>query len=207
MQRYDVINALLKRCSPKNQSYLEIGLESANQCFNKIHCFSKISVDPNPKADASFQMTSDEFFEKLDKGKFWLPYDYKWGVVFIDGLHLAYQVERDIKNALRHCSGYVVLHDCNPKDFWNAHDNEAYYLRTPHEWNGTVWKAFYKFRCENETRAFTVDTDYGCGIIDVNGRGEKIAHTNKFYEFEHFSKNREEQIGLISVEEFSNEYS
>jgi hypothetical protein len=56
-------------------------------------------------------------------------------------------------------------------------------------------------------KKFWLPYDYKWGVIDINGRGEKIAHTNKFYEFEHFSKNREDQIGLISVEEFLNEYS
>ena len=70
---------------------------------------------------------------------------YEWDIIFIDGLHISTQVEKDVKNSLNHLSkhGIIVLHDCNP------FLNEDSYTRVIEDywgqmWNGTVWKAVYK---------------------------------------------------------------
>ena len=57
-------------------------------------------------------MPSDEFFANRAAASDRTPYD----LVFIDGLHVADQVERDIVNSLLNLApaGTIVLHDCNP---------------------------------------------------------------------------------------------
>ena len=45
-----------------------------------------------------FKLTSDDFFEKLDKGEV-LSNDIRFDVIFVDGLHTAVQVDKDIQNA------------------------------------------------------------------------------------------------------------
>ena len=50
-------------------------------------------------------MTSDEYFLKIkDTG-------IKFDIIFIDGLHLDYQVNLDLKNSLKHLSenGFIVI--------------------------------------------------------------------------------------------------
>ncbi|NRA13228.1 MAG: class I SAM-dependent methyltransferase [Crocinitomicaceae bacterium] len=71
----------------------------------------------------------------------------QFDVIFIDGLHLATQVDRDIFNSMKFIKndGFVVLHDCNPPTEWSARGNFRYH-NTPawKYWNGTTWKASLK---------------------------------------------------------------
>lgn len=205
--RYDIINFLLKKYFNSDAHYLEIGVADPNECFNKIQCNNKTSVDPNyymPSDDIDYKITSDEFFYKLDNSQLKFIKDYKWDIIFIDGLHLAKQVRKDISNSINHCNsnGFIVIHDCNPKHSYNAHSDEDYFLDNPHEWNGTTWKAFYNFRVTTPIKAYTIDTDYGIGVIEINKSQKTISHTNPWYEFGHFKNNRKEQIGLITIDEF-----
>ncbi|WP_100612251.1 class I SAM-dependent methyltransferase [Confluentibacter lentus] len=66
-------------------------------------------------------MTSDEFFQKLSANDI-LSNSIKFNVIFIDGLHLAQQADRDIKNAIKYIKndGFIVVHDCNPPSEWHA---------------------------------------------------------------------------------------
>ena len=117
MTRIDVINSIINRFGGKR--YLEIGVRNTEDCFDKIVCKVKHSVDPGLEAkvnNATYKFTSDDFFSKLRSKKLDIPAHYKWDVIFIDGLHLAYQVERDVDNALGHLNpgGVIVMHDCYP---------------------------------------------------------------------------------------------
>lgn len=207
MYRYDIINTLLK--TYKLNSYLEIGVCDPEACFDKIKTQNKASIDPgveyleNP---VEFRMTSDEFFTKLKKGDTRFDSDYKWDIIFIDGLHLAEQCYRDIKNAISHTTenGFVLLHDCNPPDIWHA--REDYLVNGSYaNWNGTVWKAFYRIRTEGlNLETYTVDTDWGIGVIKKATSTVNIPQQNPFYEYNTMSANRKEHLGLITVEEFLN---
>jgi len=104
MKRTALINYLIRKTRAK--SYLEIGVwNGAN--FQEISCPCKIGVDPDPDSPATLNITSDDFFAG-NKGKF--------DLIFIDGLHHADQVERDIINSLAVLNegGTIVCHDMNP---------------------------------------------------------------------------------------------
>lgn len=210
--RYDIINFLLRTYFTIDAHYLEIGVANPEHCFDKIQCSHKISVDPNnylPSDRIDYKLTSDEFFTKLDNSEFKLQSSHKWDIIFIDGLHLADQVYKDIFNALNHCNpnGFIILHDCNPPHCYNAHSDLDFFLANPTEWNGSTWKAFYKFRTTMPLKSYTVDTDYGIGIIELNKTQPLISHSNPWFEFGHFTKNRQEQIGLISIFDFYKTHS
>lgn len=163
MQRYDIINTFIKRY--KFKSFLEIGTYKG-EAFNAVTCDVKESVDPDLSCNATYTLTSDEFFEKYDK---------KYDIIFIDGLHLSEQVDRDIKNALTHlnANGVIVMHDCHPwSEAAQIHD------ATNHQsaWTGDCWKAFVKNRAELPYEMYVIDTDCGCGVIDTNK--EKISDTS-----------------------------
>lgn len=199
MQRYDIINHLILKNNYK--SYLEIGVRDHDACFNKINCELKHGVDPGVEwgEPPTYPMTSDEFFDK--------HISQKYDIIFIDGLHLDYQVYRDIENSIKHLNegGSIVLHDCNPPTVHHARE-DYYDVSTPAggNWNGTVWKAIAKFRSSEyakEYKCIVIDTDWGIGLIQ-KGDSKPIAIDNEFYSFNKMSENRENYLGLISVEEF-----
>lgn len=154
--RYDIINKFIKERN--YNSFLEIGT-FMGETYNIVNCNKKVSVDPDPKCNATYVMTSDEYFD---------TYNDKFDIIFIDGLHEHKQVWKDICNALEHLNhkGVIVLHDCMPKSEkmqitdTKSHQNE--------EWTGDVWKAYYKAKICLPYKIYVVDTDYGCGIIDTS---------------------------------------
>jgi hypothetical protein len=204
--RTKVINYLLSLFD-RDTKYLEIGVRNPNDNFNHIRSAIKYSVDPgfeyieNP---VDFKMTSDLFFENLNKNKI-LSNEIKFDLIFIDGLHLAEQVNQDISNSIDFISedGFIVLHDCNPPTEWHAREN-YHYIMSPAKnfWNGTTWKAFVKWRSNSLINSCCVDTDWGVGVFSkVQPIGKCIEEKNPFYEFNLFDSNRIEYLNLISFEE------
>jgi len=211
MERSDIINRIIKH--NKFTKYLEIGVAYPQKCFNKIEVKEKHSVDPGvevPEERAMYPLTSDEFFSSLEEGKLNLPSDYKWDVIFIDGLHESEQVEKDIQNAYKHISdcGYIVLHDCNPPTVHHAREDYSD-KSTPAGWlwNGTTWKAIQKLRqskiISEPIDMVTVDTDWGCGVFRKGIGVESYDSTyNTFYEYEKFNEKRIDILNLISIPQF-----
>ena len=207
MDRITIINDLITKYNFK--SYLEIGVRNTFECFDLINCEVKDSVDPgfeNHINNVKYKLTSDEFFKQLDSSSLDKDSNYKWDIIFIDGLHLSYQVERDITNSLNHLSenGIIVVHDCNPptlhhaREDYSNHDTPAMGI-----WNGTVWKSFYKLRCTNPNLDMCViDCDWGVGLIK-RGSQTLCDIKNEYYEFSIFDENRELSLNLITYENFS----
>ncbi|WP_078453598.1 class I SAM-dependent methyltransferase [Solemya velum gill symbiont] len=206
-KRTEIINFLLSNRNDET-SYLEIGVRNPNDNFNHIVADEKYSVDPGLEYEenpADFKVTSDEFFELLSNNKI-LSSDIQFDVIFIDGLHLAEQVDRDIFNSMRFVKsdGFVVLHDCNPPTEWNAREN-YYYLNTPAGgyWNGTTWKAFLKWRFNPSVNSCCIDSDWGVGILSKEHPiGSCIREVNQFYEFRCLVEHKETYLNLISFDEF-----
>ena len=139
------------------------------------------------------------------EGKILIP-DITFDVIFIDGLHLADQVERDIDNALKFIKedGFIILHDVNPPTEWHARESYLF-LNSPAAgaWNGTVWKSFLKKRFDKELYCCCIDTDFGVGIISKKHNiGNSIERVNYFYEYKDFDKNRKKYLNLISFDDF-----
>ena len=174
MERFEIINALIKAHSYK--SYLEIGVKNPDECYNYIECRTKQGVDPGLEGEypITFRMTSDEFFNSNNQ---------KYDIIFIDGLHIDEQVERDIINSLKFLNpnGAILLHDCNPPTVHYARE-DYYDFSTPAggHWNGTTWKAVVKVRSEVDgIYSSTVDTDWGITIIQKSLDGNKIINDNQ----------------------------
>lgn len=191
MQRYDIINTLIKKNNYK--CYLEIGLDRG-QTFKEINIDKKVSVDPAENEYAHSKpthlMTSDDFFAQ-NKDKF--------DIIFIDGLHHADQVYRDIINSLKSINpgGAVVCHDMNPT-------KEEYQMvpRRQKIWTGDCWKALVEFRREQQPyKVRVVNTDWGVGIIEESGVNDNLVVTQDLT-FKNFTKYKNEWLNLISVEEF-----
>jgi len=205
--RSEIINYLLS-LNQKATYYLEIGVRNPAHNFSHIKATNKYSVDPGlefKQNPVDFKMTSDIFFKQLSNSEI-LNNDIKFDVIFIDGLHLAEQVDRDILNSLKYIKedGFIVLHDCNPPSEWHAREHFNY-RHTPaqHYWNGTTWKAFLKWRCSPIVNSCCIDTDWGVGILSKKQQiGEHINFNNPFYEFETLNKKRKESLNLLNFENF-----
>ncbi len=188
--------------------YLEISVRNPNHNFNQIKANKKYSVNPGlefKENPVDFKMTSDEFFNKLSQGEL-LSEETIFDIIFIDGLHLAEQVDKDIENALKYIAddGFIVLHDCNPPTEWHCKE-EYRYLFTPAEgnWNGTTWKAFLKWRGFSGINSCCIDTDWGVGILSKKQPiGSSVNIKNPFYEFNNFNRNRVEFLNLMTFEKF-----
>lgn len=203
--RTKIINYLLS-LADEPSAYLEIGVRNPNDKFNSIKASQKYGVDPGlefKENPVEFKMTSDEFFEKLASKQILNP-EIKFDVIFIDGLHTAPQVNKDINNSLKYLkdSGFIVLHDCNPPSPWHARENYQF-INQPAggNWNGTTWKAFLKWRFNPEVFSCCIDTDWGVGILSKTHKiGMSIEPINPFFEFNDFHENRQKDLNLISFE-------
>ncbi len=149
--RHEIINDYLVHCPYQfshRVKYLEIGVEWGHT-YTKIISDNKTGVDPSPKWDDNtiVRKTSDAFFAEL-------PPDTKYDIVFIDGMHHAENVWRDLRNALQHLTpgGVVIIDDVLPQteeEQWRIprkhvkEDGILKYGGSP--WTGDVWKAIYMF--------------------------------------------------------------
>jgi len=207
-QRHEVINYLLSKSNRAETFYLEIGVRNPDHNFNKVIADTKYSVDPGVEfADnpVDFKLTSDDFFEQLDQNKI-LSAAIKFDVIFIDGLHISTQVERDISNSLRYVTdeGFLVLHDCNPPTEYHAREDRTYTLSPALEtWTGTTWKAFYKRRFDATVSCCCIDSDWGIGVISKKIYYPHLEHDiNPFYEFAVLEQYRTESLNLIDFDNF-----
>jgi SAM-dependent methyltransferase len=188
INRTQIINFLITQKG--YYTYLEIGVDTSEN-FDRIIAQHKIGIDPSLETRATICVESDVFFDLWDKR--FPPFD----IIFIDGLHLAEQVEKDITNALEVLApgGTIVVHDCSP-------NSRKAQLRTrvQSEWNGDVWKAWVKLRERSDLEMYVVDVDYGCGVIRPGGQDKPAVPGDKTWEW--LEENRPAALNLISVEEF-----
>jgi len=193
MTRTDIINTLIKYYNYK--TYLEIGVEQGVN-INAINIKSKTGVDPEQNTIQYFSdikiMTSDKFF-KINIDTF--------DIIFIDGLHHANQVYKDINNALKvlNKGGTIVCHDMLPTD-----NKMQAVPRTQSVWTGDCWKAWVHIRSENKKlNMYVVNTDFGCGVIQ-NGKQNLI--TYKELDYNSFMANKKQWMNIISIDEFNKIY-
>lgn len=146
----NIINEIIE--TNKYLSYLEIGCENNEQCFNHINAVHKVGVDPI--SGGTLRLKSNDFF-KINLEKF--------DVIFIDGLHEAEQVYADILNSLE-CSnngGTILCHDLLPTS-----EIMQIIPRMTGEWTGDGWRAWVRLRQErDDLNMYVIDVDYGIGII------------------------------------------
>jgi hypothetical protein len=206
--RFDVINYTIDYLNKSDLKYLEIGVRNPEDNFNKINASIKYSVDPgvefinNP---VDFKLTSDDFFKAIKNAEI-LDLNVKFDVIFIDGLHLADQVKRDIENSITYLSdnGFIFLHDCNPPTEYHARENFDYDLSPAKKsWNGTTWKSFIEFRKRSDYYSCCIDSDWGIGVITKSvNLGNSNQVENPFYEYFILNQHREECLNLISFQKF-----
>lgn len=185
-----IINRIIKEVGAT--SYLEIGYGNGHN-FNKIECEKKSSCDPESvemdvkdsegKLIKTFKPNSDEYFE-IVKDSF--------DVVFIDGLHHADQVRKDITNALKCNAKAIILHDVLPKS--KAMQEVP---RNTKEWTGDVFKSVVGFRQSfPEIRLETYRSDYGISVIYPNGFKTRKHFEKIDISYEDFKK---DEVSLLNI--------
>lgn len=190
MSRTEIINKLIEKYGYK--SYLEIGVNYGVNAQG-VKCAEKFGVDPRPMPTGepytTHKETSDAFFFSNIR---------KYDIIFVDGLHHADQVYKDIKNGLKYLNagGTIVCHDMNPtKEIWQKVPRETQI------WNGDCWKAWVQLRSEhNDLEMFVVDTDWGCGVIRAGKQPKLIVKEPVTYE--NLEINRKKWLNLIEVSKF-----
>lgn len=193
--RWDFIN----RALGGSGRYLEVGIQRG-VAGKKVRATEKWGVDPAPLPEAQryytkvFSQTSDDFFEELDR-------DEKFDVVFVDGLHHAEQVYRDIIHALEHLAtgGTVLAHDCSPT-------TEKMQRREPQpgQWTGDCWKAIARLRSERaDLQVRVANTDFGIGIIRKGGydRPIDLPVSWESLTWQHLQADRQRLLGLVSAKD------
>lgn len=194
--RTSIINHLINKYSLIN--YLEIGVRDGRN-YDKVIAKNKIGVDPYPTKNINGlqKLTSDDFF-KINKSKF--------DLIFIDGLHLEYQVDKDIEECLKILSndGFIIMHDCNPPTEFHQRENYEVDGKFP-PWNGTVWKSFAKLRMKRvDINLSCVDCDWGIGVIRKKNQSNFKLDGNLDFNF--LDNNRIDLLNLISVINFIKNY-
>jgi hypothetical protein len=188
--RTELINSFIQRYGYK--SYLEIGVYNNDLNFNHIVCEYKESCDPNPNANATHKLTSDDFFAQNTK---------TFDIVFIDGLHHADQCIKDIANSLNCLSdnGTIVMHDCLPTDEFM----QQIPLTTQGAWTGNVWQSFVHYRMTDKSLfMFTVNMDYGCGVIKKGS--QKLLVSADEINYANFNLHKKEWMNIIDISEINN---
>lgn len=152
MNKTQIIQSLIDYHGFK--SYCEIGLgDGAN--FMAIKCDIKDGVDPVIPKGLENQVaggTSDGFFELIATN-----YD----LIFIDGLHHAGQLAKDVVNAWKYLNsgGMILIHDIKPH-------NEVMQLvpRQSKQWTGDVWRVWSGLK-KTKLNLEYIDEEYGIGVI------------------------------------------
>lgn len=197
IKRTDIINLLFSKYG--FETYLEIGVRNPATNFNKINASLKHSVDSSSRGKYTYNTTSDDFFKNHVGNQ-------KYDVIFIDALHLEEQAYKDVQNAIKRLNkdGFIIMHDCNPMKEYDTRSYEEY-LKTGGVWNGTVFKAYIRLKCELKNwSCFVVNEDYGCGILTQRKLLENKLFKNDINNFswENFNKNRKILLQLITFEEY-----
>ncbi len=144
-------------------SYLEIGCDH-DATFSCVNLLDKIGVDP--ARGGNVRMTSDDFFAQCNR---------KFDLIFVDGLHHAYQVMKDVQNSLLHLNenGTILMHDCNP-----IHEINQIVPRITKNWNGDCWKTYVILRGRDDIDIACSDFDHGIGVIRARPNGSVLNVSN-----------------------------
>jgi len=152
--------------------YLEVGVETG-QTFFEVSAAFKTAVDPQFQFDRDsapqnnsieyFEITSDSFFCDVKR-------DFKYDLVFLDGLHTWEQTYRDFCNALlvTHERSIILLDDIFPTDVFSCNRDqiEAVMMREfmtddpSNAWHGDTYKVIPLIRTFHPLLSYcTIITD------------------------------------------------
>lgn len=177
------------------ETYLEIGVRNGAS-FLPVQCKNKIGIDVHfPHQFSSvlgtfYEMSSDEYFDCCSSS---------FDVAFIDGDHTFEQSLKDAMNCLKwmNPNGAILLHDCNPtKPEWATPE----YTEASPSWCGEVWKTILALRTNPNIGVFTLNIDYGIGVV-IKSPQEPLSYSMeqiKEMTYQDLEKNRANFLNLDS---------
>ena len=152
----------------KDCNYLEIGVAD-NTTFSSIPLPLRNKIGVDPSNGGTHRMTSDEFFNKNQK---------KINVIFIDGLHIYEQCQKDCINSLKFIEegGIILFHDFLPQNYL-----QEKVPRKSASWTGDVWKVAVELSNSEDMDFRIANIDYGVGILKPgkNAKYKKMPELNK----------------------------
>lgn len=179
--KHEIINRIIQEVEAK--SYLEIGYGNGAN-FDKIECEYKLACDPQTINPDAQKITSDEFFKAFQSDL---------DVVFIDGLHHAEQVRKDIVNSMKCNAKAIILHDTIP------HSKEMQEVpRNSKQWTGDCWRAAVGFiQSYPDVNVVTYRADFGLTVIYPAGKKVKKHFENKEMTYEEFKAKEVQLLNII----------
>lgn len=202
MKRHEIINKFIE--ARGYTRYLEIGIDYPANCFDKVKCDHKVGVEPTPK----WGINKNKNIAICDSNHFFASSDDSFDLIFVDGLHVADQVYRDIMNAVKFLrkDGVIIVHDVDCESEWMGRPQSQY--KVGEAWKGDVWKGWYRATCELvESQAvgiYTLMTDEGCGIIDFGN--PKFSINEESYDpsitWKDYNKRKQAFLNPITYSEF-----
>ncbi len=185
--RIAFINKAISKFTDCN--YLEIGVAD-NTTFSSIPLPLKNKIGVDPSDGGTHRMTSDEFFSKNEK---------KFNVIFIDGLHIYEQCQKDCINSLKFIeeNGIILFHDLLPQNYL-----QEKVPRKSASWTGDVWKVAVELANSEDMDFKIANIDYGVGILKPgkNAKYKKIPDLNNM-NFDDFLKKFYNNLPTINSEE------
>lgn len=118
----------------------------------------------------------------------------KFDIIFIDGSHIAGDVEKDIIGAIQmlNYKGFIILHDCNPPT-----EKDQLVPRQHKVWYGDVWRAFVGFRLKYPgVTSFCLNHDCGLGVIKYTDQKIEPGFVTNM-SWNEFDKSRKQLLGII----------
>jgi hypothetical protein len=164
-------------------SYLELGIRDASNCFNHIPCEVKEGVDIKPDCSPTWCMTTDEYFSTVGNEK-------TWDLIFIDASHEKNQVMRDFENSLKRLNknGTIIMDDINPTEAW---------LLNP-EFCDNAWETFGELGKRSNLEMHAIIGTYA-GYVRVGKQTPHQLNIESTYEF--LDTHREELVRPITYDE------
>lgn len=187
--KHEIINRIIQEVGAT--SYLEIGFADGFN-FNKIECESKTGTDIN-----FCEETQREYFSHNMNGQssdnFFNSVDQNFDVVFIDGLHHADQVRKDIINALKCNTKAIILHDTIP----NTKIMQEV-PRNTRQWTGDCWRAVVGFtQSYPDVKLETYRSDFGLTVIYPEGKKVRKHFEDLEMTYEEFKENEIELLNIV----------
>jgi hypothetical protein len=222
VQKFDIINFLLRKY--QFESYIEFCTPTSGRAYKFINrsqlkrshrLMYRCPAEFDDGYPIDFRSESEETYDCMDKiYRSKLDYD----LAFVDPSHTYHCSFRDLFCAFSVLGprGIIVVHDCHPPDEAHVHSEfqEGF-------WCGETYGAYIDFvNSLKNIEFYTVDTDYGCGVIKKNipsirsplSRPQNIPErmlsdwhdtkTTASLRYRFFKHNKSELLNLMSVAEF-----